>query len=153
MSEAVKATSVIEELKRHGTYASVTEGVSMRPLFRTHRDVVILSVPERELKKYDVVLYTTSKEDKYLLHRIVKVKPDEYLIRGDNTYVLEHVKPERIIAVLTEYNRKGRRGSVEDVSFKLYSRVWNFIYPIRFVCYKIRRILATIYRKIFKKRH
>lgn len=151
MNEECKATTVIDELERHGCYASVTEGVSMRPLFRTHRDVVILKKPERALRKYDVVLYTTAKEGKYLLHRIVKVKSDEYLIRGDNTYVLEHVRPERIIAVLTEYNRKGKRKSVDSFLFKFYSHFWNFIYPIRFMCHKLRRLLARIYRKLVKK--
>ena len=150
MNKECAVGSVIDELEKHGSYASVTEGVSMRPLFRTHRDVVILKPPSRELKKYDVVLYTTGVQGKYLLHRIVKVLPDEYLIRGDNTYILEHVKPERIIAILTEYNRKGKRRSVDTPLFKLYSVFWNFIYPIRFLCHKLRRMLARIYRGIFK---
>ena len=151
MSEQSTKSSILCELEQHGSYASVTEGVSMRPLFRTHRDVVILKKPSRELKKYDVVLYTTSTEGKYLLHRIVKVKKDEYLIRGDNTFIIEHVSPQRIIAVLTEYNRKGKRKSVDRFAFRLYSRVWNFIYPVRLVFHKLRCLLGKIYRGIFKR--
>lgn len=152
MSEKQGVTSVIEELDRHGSYASVTEGVSMRPLFRTHRDVVILKRPDRPLERFDVVLYTTSTEGKYLLHRIIRVRDSEYLIRGDNTYIIEHVKKDRVLAVLSEYNRKGRHGSVDSFSFKLYSRFWNFIYPVRFLCHKLRRLLGKIYRGLFRRK-
>ena len=34
------------------------------------------------LKKYDVPLY--KKGDSYVLHRVMEVLPDSYIIRGDN---------------------------------------------------------------------
>ena len=138
------------ELVKHGTYASVTRGPSMRPLFRTHRDMVVIKRIERPLKKYDVVLYTGA-HNKYTMHRIIGIKNGIYIIRGDNTYRKEYVAPERIIGILTEFNRKGKRGSVDTFSFKLYSRFWNFIYPIRHVCYSIKRFLSKIKHAIFKK--
>lgn len=54
---AHQESPVLEQLRLHGTYASLTSGPSMKPLFKTHRDVVMLSVPNREPQKYDVVLY------------------------------------------------------------------------------------------------
>ena len=138
------------ELAKYGTYASVTRGPSMRPLFRTHRDMVVIKRIERPLRKYDVVLYTGA-HNKYTMHRIIGIKNGVYVIRGDNTYSKEYVVPERIIGILSEFNRKGKKGSVDSFSFKLYSRVWNFIYPIRFVFYKIKRLLSKIKRAIFKK--
>ena len=141
------------ELEKHGVYASVTKGVSMRPLFKTNRDMVIIKKPPRELKKYDVVLYTGA-HNKYTMHRIIAVREREYLIRGDNTYRIEHIPKENIIGILTEFNRKGKRHTTYERGFKIYSRVWNFIYPIRFVWMKIylppRRLAGKIYRKIFK---
>jgi hypothetical protein len=77
-------TSPERELKENGVYASITRGVSMRPLFKTHRDVVIVRTPIRPYKKYDVVLYTAA--DKYVLHRIIGKRDGAYVIRGDNTY-------------------------------------------------------------------
>lgn len=138
------------ELMKHGAYASVTRGPSMRPLFKTHRDMVIISRIERPLRKYDVVLYTGA-ANKYTMHRIIGVKQGEYIIRGDNTYKKERVAPERIIGILTEFNRKGKRGSVEAFSFKLYSRVWHYLYPVRHICYKIKRLLSKIKHAILKK--
>ena len=142
--------NVESELNSSGIFASVTQGRSMQPLFKTHRDMIVLTVPTRELKKYDVVLYKLS-SGKYVLHRIVKVLPTKYLIRGDNTYHLEHIEKDRILAVLTEFIRKGKKYTVDDLSFKIYSRVWNFIYPVRFLYVKSVALLYNVYRALFKK--
>lgn len=151
MSDQLLDNSVERELNESGVYASVTKGDSMRPLFKTNRDVIILRKPEAELKKYDVALYK-SHSGKYTLHRVVRVTPDEYIIRGDNTFALEHVQKDRILAVLTEFTRKGKKHKVTDFSYRLYSRVWNFIYPIRLLYKSARHLAWKIYRKIFKKK-
>lgn len=143
---------VIErELERHGSYASVTRGPSMRPLFKTSRDMVIVKKPTADFKKYDVVLYTGA-GNKYTMHRIIAIKGDTLIIRGDNTYVKEYVSTARVIGILTEFNRKGKHHTVDELSFKVYSRIWNFIYPIRFLLFKARNLLVKIYRKLFKKK-
>ena len=147
----IKAGVIESELSKHGVYASVTRGPSMKPLFKTARDMVIVKKPDRPLKKYDVVLYTGAK-NRYTMHRIIAVRDNEYLIRGDNTYRIEHIPKENIIGVLTEFNRKGKRHSTEELSFKIYSMVWNFIYPVRYVCFKtyvpLRRFAGRVYHKI-----
>jgi hypothetical protein len=111
--------------------------------------MIILRRPERELKRLDVVLYK-SPSGRYLLHRIVRVLPDEYIIRGDNTYTPEHVSKGEIIAILTEFNRKGKRTSVDGVGYRAYSQVWTFIYPLRLLYRRSRALAGRIYRKLFK---
>ena len=144
--------SLIEdELSRHGVYASTTRGVSMRPLFKTGRDMVIITKPEGELRKYDVVLYRDGK-GKYILHRIIAVKDNYFVIRGDNTYVRERVDKSRIIGVLTEFNRAGKHHSVNEASYKLYSRIWNLLYIPRAACYFTLRTAKRALRKIFKRK-
>ena len=144
--------AVIEsELQKHGSYASITRGTSMRPLFKTSRDVVIIEPITRPLRKYDVVLYTGT-HNKYTLHRIISVKGGYCIIRGDNTYKKEYVPTDRIIGILTEFNRKGKRGSTSSISFKIYSRVWHYLYPVRHICHKIHVLLAKIKNKIFKRK-
>ena len=123
----------------------------MKPLFKTSRDVVYIKKPTRPLKKYDVVLYTGAK-NKYTMHRIIGIREREYLIRGDNTYRTEHIPKENIIGILTEFNRKGKRHSTQELSFKIYSRIWNFIYPLRYAFRALylppRRLAGRIYHKI-----
>ena len=76
--ENKETRSVEEALRENGVYISTTSGVSMRPLFANRRDTVIISPVNGRLKKYDVPLYRRG--DQYILHRIVKVLPDSYVI-------------------------------------------------------------------------
>lgn len=151
MTELYDIGVVERELSERGSFASITKGVSMRPLFRTRRDMIVISPIQRPLKKYDVVLYRGSGGE-YILHRIIKVKEDICVIRGDNTYSKEYVPNDRIIGLLTSYNRNGKSGSPDSLSFKLYSRIWHYLYPIRHMYIKMRRMLSRIYRKVFTKR-
>jgi hypothetical protein len=110
--------------------------------------MVIIKRADGELKKYDVALYKDSK-GRYVLHRVIKVKRDIYVIRGDNTFVNEYVPKTAVIGVLTAYRNKKKSHTVNDISFKIYSRFWNFIYPLRYVKHKAKRAI----RKLFKKRN
>ncbi len=139
------------ELGKNGIYASVTKGVSMRPLFKTNRDMVILKRPDTEPRKYDVVLYK-SPDGRFVLHRIVRVLPDKFIIRGDNTYAPEHVPKGWVIAVLTEFNRKGKRMAVTDFGYILYSRLWTALYPLRYLARRALNLTIKIKRKIFHKK-
>ena len=142
--------AIIEnELAKHGSYASTTRGTSMRPLFKTGRDMVIIEPITAPLKKYDVVLYTGARNH-YTMHRIIGVKNGLYVIRGDNTYKNEFVPPENIIGILTEFNRKGKRGSVDSTSFKIYSRFWHYLYPVRHFFHLFRRLASKIKHTVFK---
>ena len=144
-------TGVIEaELARHGSYASVTRGVSMRPLFKTRRDVVIIMPPPAEFKKYDVVLYTAPSSHKYIMHRVIRIDGDTLIIRGDNTYRLEYIPRSKIIGILTEFNRNGKHHTTEDVGYKIYSRIWHYIYPVRHFFHLLRRLASKIKHKLFK---
>ena len=152
MSERLLTPGTIEaELEAHGVYASNTRGSSMEPLFRNHRDMVIISKPERAIKKYDVVLYPKGEED-YILHRVIAVRDDCYVIRGDNTFIKERVPKQAIIGVLTEFNRKGKRHSVRDLSYRIYSRVWCWLYPVRAMLRGLRILLGRARRAIFPKK-
>ena len=139
------------ELKAHGSYASVTRGPSMYPLFKTGRDMVIILPKPDEIKKYDVILYT-GRKNKYTLHRVIAKRGDTLVVRGDNTYKKEYIPESDVIGILSEYNRKGKHGSVCSRAFRTYSVIWNFIYPLRFVFVKIKHALGRCYRKIFKRK-
>lgn len=146
---AVDKGVIESELERHGSYASVTRGVSMRPLFKTRRDMVIIVPPPAELKKYDVVLYTGA-GNKYTMHRIIGFDGDVLIIRGDNTYFRERVPRQNVIGILTEFNRRGKHHTVEERGYKIYSRVWHYLYPIRYPFHVLLRIASRIKHKIFK---
>ena len=151
MYTELENTEVIErELSENGIYASNTRGVSMQPLFKTHRDMVIIKRADGELKKYDVALYKDPRS-RYVLHRVIAVKDDYYIIRGDNTFVNEKVPKSAVLGILVAFRNKKRSKTVDDRLYKFYSRFWHAIYPVRYVKHKIRTLLVKIYRTFFKR--
>lgn len=132
-----------EILKRDGVLVYRTQGVSMRPMLKQNRDLVTIRPISGRLKKYDVPLYR-KQGGGYLLHRIIAVTENGYVIRGDNTYKKElDVTDNDIVGVLTAFKRKGKDYTVESKGYRLYARVWNFIYPLRKVRNVIKRSIAA----------
>ena len=115
----------------------------MRPMLKQNRDLVTIRPVSGRLKKYDVPLYR-KKGGGYLLHRIIAVTENGYVIRGDNTYVKElNVTDNDIVGVLTAFKRKGKDYTVESKGYRLYARVWNFLYPLRKARNFIKRSIAA----------
>ncbi len=153
MSEISVLENNIEDiLEKSGVYASVTVGNSMFPLFKMHRDMIVVKKPCFRLKKYDVALYRINA--KYILHRVIGVDECKgvYIIRGDNTYIKEYIPFEKVIAVLVSFNRKGKHHDVSDKSYRIYSVIWCAAYPIRYISNTCIHLAKKVFRKIFKKK-
>ena len=123
--------SAQEVLETKGVFVTTTVGVSMLPLFKNRRDRVVIRPIENRLKKYDVALYR--RKDELVLHRVIGVNDGHYIIRGDNSFSKEIVYDEQVLGVLSEFYRKDKHFSVDDKAYLAYSRLWNFIYPIRYL--------------------
>ncbi|MBQ3703022.1 MAG: S24/S26 family peptidase [Oscillospiraceae bacterium] len=140
-------TTTFEELlARDGRLVYKTKGTSMEPMLRQNRDLVVIEVPASRLKKDDVAFYRRG--ESYVLHRVIDVKEDRYLIRGDNTYTLENVPEKAVLGVLTAFVRKGKQHSVDEDGYRRYVRFWNVIYPLRAVCFRCKRRSVGIARKL-----
>ena len=140
---------VEESLEKYGIFASMTRGTSMWPVFRTHRDTVYIVKPEGTLRPRDIAVYKTL-DGRYIMHRVYRVKENEYIIRGDNTYVTEHVPHASVIGVLMEFDRKGKHHTVKDLSFRIYGAIWTFLYPLRFLAYHTLRFLWHLIKPLVK---
>ena len=136
-----------QELERRGKLVYPNVGTSMMPLLRQHRDLMILSRrPKGRLKKYDVVLYRRG--DRYILHRILKVRKDDYVICGDHNWRREYgIRDEQIIGVLTAFVRDGVETSVTDRRYLCYVHLWCDFYPIRAGILWCRSLPAWFRRK------
>ena len=132
-------------LARDGRLVYRTRGVSMEPMLRQNRDIVVIAAVSGRLKKYDVALYRRG--SRYVLHRVIRVKEGGYIIRGDNTYTPEAVPDSAVIGVLTAFKRKGKDFEVTDPAYRRYVRFWHAIYPLRFVLFQCRKLAARIARK------
>lgn len=137
-------------LKQEGVLVSTTVGVSMEPLFRDRRDTIVIRPVTGRLKKYDVPLYRRG--EAYVLHRIIKVLPDSYVICGDNCVTKEYgITDGDIVGVLTEFYRKDRHVTVDDPRYRLYARIWCAGYPLRVAWSRVRAFAARRIRRVFPK--
>lgn len=135
-----------------GEIISSTQGVSMYPMLRNRKDMVVIEKPSKRPAINDVVLYRAP-GGKLLLHRIIKDLGTEYIIRGDNRLNKEYgVTPERIIGVLKGFYRDGRYFDCKkSLIYKLYVLTVRPSFPFRFVWQKfIRRVLSKIKRILLK---
>ena len=142
-------TKYEEFLEQNGTMTHFFRGTSMMPLLRQKKDhFTVRAKGSERCQKYDVVLYRRP-PDKYVLHRVIEVRPNDYVIRGDNCVAKEYgITDSDIIGVMTGFLRAGREHSVNEPAYRLYSRVWVAIAPVRIVFMRLRRFLGRIKRKI-----
>ena len=96
-----------EQLAQNGKLIYTNKGDSMIPLIKQDRDLLIIEPANGRLKKYDVPLYKRD-SGQYVLHRILKVREDDYVICGDNRWVKEYgIQDRHIIGVLIAVVRDG----------------------------------------------
>ena len=133
-----------------GVWVSTTSGHSMKPMLHDRRDTVTVRPAAGRLRRYDVALYRAG--GRLVLHRVVRVLPDGYRIRGDHCDFTERVADEQILGVLTQFTRNGRRVDAQDRRYRAYAAVWNALYPIRWVWRKLTRASGKLFRVIVPKK-
>lgn len=146
-SEGVK---IEEKINADGKVVSSVSGFSMYPLLKNQRDTVTVEKISRKIKKYDVPLYR--RNEKYILHRIIAVKDNGYIIRGDNCFFAEtDIKDENILGIMTSFCRNGHIHTTNEFGYKLYSRIWVFIYPLRYVLRRLRTFASSFKHAVIKR--
>ena len=134
-------TKFEDVIERDGRLVYTNVGDSMRPLIRQDRDLLIIDRANGRLKKYDVPLYKRD-SGQYVLHRILKVRKNDYVICGDNRYSKEYgITDRHIIGVLTAVVRNGREISATDWRYRLYVHLWCDFFSIRAFILKAKRFL------------
>ncbi len=151
-----------EYLEKYGDLTYTNVGVSMLPMLRQRRDIMIIRRKEKNerCKKYDVALYIRPPHD-YVLHRIVDVTDTGYTFLGDNCYAKEYdIKEEQVIGVLKAFVRNGKKSrdgriirngrmiSVDNKLYKVYYHLNYFFYPLRRIRLRARRKAARVVRKL-----
>lgn len=140
-----------EVLAKNGKLTYTNVGDSMMPLIRQDKDLLIIEPVHGRLKKYDVPLYRRD-SGQYVLHRILKVRREDYVICGDNRWRKEYgITDRHIIGILTGIVRDGKTISVTDKKYLLYVHIWCDFFPIRAILIRIRNKLKKIRRHRRKK--
>lgn len=126
-------------LSERGYIVYTNKGKSMMPLLREQRDIIeIRPKGENRCKKYDVVLY--KRGENYILHRVLRVLPDGYIIAGDNNTFLEYdIKDEQVIGIMVRLFRDKKEIHMTDLKYRLYVHIWCDLYPIRMAMLRIKK--------------
>ncbi len=141
----MSSASFEDVLAKNGRLIYTNVGISMMPLIRPGRDLMVIEPVEGRLRRLDVPLYRRD-DGKYILHRVLWTRRDSYIICGDNQSVPEFgVEDRQIIGVLRAVIRDGEEISMDDPRVRAYAHLWCDLFPIRsailWVNRKIRRRL------------
>lgn len=149
-------TNLRELLERDGRLVYTCRGVSMLPLLRQKRDLMVIEKKtDRRCKRLDAVLFVRP-NGQYVLHRILKVYDDGYWIVGDNCIGGENVSEKQVIGILKGVQRGKRYLDCEGRLCRLYAHLWGDVYPVRFIIQRLwrfaKRCLRFLKRKLFVTR-
>ena len=134
------------ELAEKGKLIFHNRGVSMRPLIREGKDLMVIEKPSGRLKRYDGALYKR-KDGSYILHRVLKVRENDYVICGDNCVKKEYgITDEMIIGVLTGVIRNGKELTATDKRYRLYVHLWCDLFYLRVAILYLLKIARRILR-------
>ena len=139
----VKHTSLEAELAQNGMLVYANVGVSMRPLLRQGKDLMVIrkKLPQERCKKYGAVLFKRA-NGQYVLHRVLQVRAQDYVICGDNCIGREYgITDEQILGVMTQVVRGGRKQRVikdTDFLYRCYVHLWCDFYPVRALLLRCR---------------
>ena len=139
-----------EILARDGRLVYTSVGDSMRPFVRSGEDLLVIEKPTGRLKRYDVPLYRRD-SGQYVLHRVLKVRPDDYVICGDNRWQRETgITDRHILGVLTGIVRNGKMISVEDPAYRRKVRLWCDLFWVRAAILWMKALPGRVRRKLKK---
>lgn len=122
-------------IEKYGKLVYTCVGVSMRPMLCQKRDILIIEKkPPERFKRGDIVLYKRGSQ--YVLHRVIKVRPDDYIILGDNCTDYEYVADDKIIGILTSFVRDGKEYRVNGLGCRIYAFIWMNTSSVRILLKK-----------------
>lgn len=102
-------------------------GDSMFPLIQPRDLLVIKKWDGKPLKKFDIPLYKRD-SGQYVLHRVIKVRKNDYVLCGDNRRFKEPgITDRHILGVLTAIIRGGETLPLDSPLFRRYNRtlIWR----------------------------
>ncbi len=112
-----------EVLEEKGVLSFTPNGNSMWPFIKNHKQSVVIEKISRPIDRLDVLLYVRP-DGAYVLHRVVEVLEDGYLMRGDSQFVSEKISKEWVLGIMTFFYKGEKQISVQDQKYKKQVKRW-----------------------------
>ncbi len=110
-------------LDKNGTLAFVPHGISMWPFFKNGKQTVIIVKKTARLNPLDVAFYVRG-DGTVVMHRVVEVLPDGYVMRGDSHFVCEKVLEDNVIGVLDSFYVGKKLVKADDPKYNKRVKRW-----------------------------
>ena len=143
------------ELLKKGVIAFVPRGESMWPMLKNRKQSVIVKVKTERLKPFDVALYQRQ-SGVNVLHRVIKVTEDGYVMCGDSQTTPEKVEESAVYGVMEGFYRGKTYISAIDGAYcatvqKWYGNEKKRRRKIRryFFFIKLKSLPKRVLRKVF----
>lgn len=120
-------------------------GYSMRPFLEDNRDKAVLKKADMPMSGMPVLAEIGHRH--YVLHRIVSIKCDAVVLRGDGNIGTETCRLSDVKAEVVGFYRKGRdrMDMVDGLKWRMYSVFWTKLTPLF-----VRRYILAVYRRLVK---
>ena len=139
--------AIREKLASGGRVRIMPNGTSMLPMIRQGLDEVELTATNGRLKKYDIAFYKRG-SGQFVLHRIIKVRKNDYVFCGDNqTEIEKGIKETDIIAAVAAVFRGDKRKNANG----FFLRVYGYLMTVHF-CKRLSLFARRAVAKLRKKR-
>lgn len=143
-----------EILLSDGEIVFTVTGNSMAPMLRHRRDkVCLIKAPDQPLHKYDLPLFVRP-NGKYVLHRIIGVFDDGYMVIGDNQLTREYpVLHSQVIGIVKAFWRNDKYISCNNPWYRAYCRLWTLLFPLRWFYLIFNALLFRVNRRWHRLTH
>lgn len=135
---------MLETLNSGNSFTFSPKGKSMLPLIRQGVDSVKISPICGKLNKYDLPLYRRS-NGQFVLHRVVGVSNDKYIMCGDNQFIYEYgIEDSQLIGLVTEIIKPEGIIRTSDKSYISYCRKRVFTQLIKRYFSKVKSFIKKV---------
>ena len=147
MNDSIKIADyepvIREVIESGGEFSLRPHGTSMLPMLSDGGDTVIL---KKKLPEVGDVVFFKRDNGEYVMHRLVKIRRDGYVMRGDNQVTNEYgIRENNVIAVITAFVKDGKRVETSDSEYLKYVDSLDGIYKKRKAKEIIRKAVYAVF--------
>lgn len=121
----------------------LVSGSSMTPFLADKRDTLIISPPDGNFRRGDMVFYQR-RTGQYIMHRIHHIGPDGalYIVGDAQTEIEGPVHPGQVFGIIRKVIRKGKLIDSSNFWWFFFEKIWIRMVSLRTPVRKIYTLFA-----------
>lgn len=145
--------SIEEAIKRDGIILFAPTGYSMQPFIIAGRDIVTVQKKEdsKRCRRMQAILFKRD-DGTYVLHRILKIRPKDYWVVGDNSTWGEFVSDKQVLGTVIAVRRNGKNINAQSKKYTITIYIWYIIWWIRYIAVHIKKKSRTFLAVLNRRR-